>query len=79
MTTTIIDDVQANERVYDGLRAELERTHGAQWVVIVQGRLIAAASTREEALRQAGELPSQAVSRLVRKVGEEFPKVVRKL
>lgn len=78
MTTAIIDDVQANERAYDGLRAELERTHGEQWVVIVQRQLIAAAPTREEALRQAGTLPPQAVSRLVRKVGEEFPKVVRK-
>lgn len=79
MMTVILDDVKANERAYDSLRAELERTHWAQWVVIVQGRLVAVAPTREEALRQAGEMPPDAASRLVRKVGEELPKVVRKL
>jgi hypothetical protein len=79
MMTTILDDVKANERAYDNLRAELERTHWAQWVVIVQGRLVATASTREEALRQAGELSPAVASRLVRQIGEELPKVVRKL
>ena len=79
MIKAILDDVQANERTYNRLRAELERTHWAEWVVIVQGQLVAAAPTREEALRQAGQLPPTAASRLVRRVGEELPKVVRKL
>jgi hypothetical protein len=79
MATAILEDVQANERVYDGLRARLEQTHWAQWVVIAQGRLLAAAPTREEALRQAGELAPTATSRLVRQVGVELPKVARKL
>lgn len=79
MITVILNDVQANERAYDSLRAELERTHWAEWVVIVQGRLVAAALTRAEALRQAGKLSPTAASRLVRQVGAELPKVVRKL
>jgi hypothetical protein len=33
----------------------------------------------EEALQQAGDMPPDAVSRLVRRVGEEVPNVVRKL
>jgi hypothetical protein len=74
MTTAILDDVRANERAYDSLRAELERTHWAQWVVIVRGQLVAVAPTREEALQQAGKLPPTAASRLVRQVGEELPK-----
>ncbi len=79
MAMAILEDVQTNERVYDGLRAGLEQTRWAQWVVIAQGRLLAAAPTREEALRQAGELAPTAPSRLVRQVGIELPKVVRKL
>ena len=79
MTTAIIDDVKANERVYDCLRAELERTCWEQWVVIAQGRLVASAPTREEVLQRAGELPASTLSRLVRKIGEELPLLVRKL
>lgn len=77
MATAILEDVQANERVYDGLRAELEQKHWGQWVVIAQGNLLATAATREEALRQAGERAPIALSRLVRQVGSELPKVVR--
>ena len=79
MIPTIIDDVKANEQAYESLGAERERTCWGQWVVIVKGQLVAAAPTQEEALRQAGEMPPDAASRLVRKVGEELPKVVRKL
>ena len=76
---TIIDDVKTNEQVYENLRADLEKTQWGQWVVIVKGHLVAAAATREEAIRQAGEMPPHAMSRLVRKVGEELPTLVRKL
>lgn len=79
MVATIIDDAKANERAYEALFAELERSHWGQWVVIIKGQLVAVAPTREEALRQAGEMPSDAVSRLIRKVGEKLPAVVRKL
>lgn len=79
MATAILEDVQANERVYDSLRAELEQKHWAQWVVIAQGNLLATAATREEALRQAGERAPAAPSRLVRQIGSELPRVVRKL
>ena len=76
--SNILDDVKVNELTYHRLRAELERTCWEQWVVIAQGQLVAAALTREDALRQAGAL-SPTLSRMVRKVGEELPKVVRKL
>jgi hypothetical protein len=33
----------------------------------------------KEALKKAGEMPSDALSRMVRRIGEELPKVVRKL
>ncbi len=79
MATAILEDVQANERVYDSLRAGLEQRHWAQWVVIAQGSLLATAATREEALHQAGERAPTAPSRLVRQVGVELPKMVRKL
>ena len=75
----IIHDVQTNEQVYESLCAELERTCWGQWVVIVKGKLVAVAPTPEEAFRQAGSVPPDALSRLIRKVGEELPKVVRKL
>lgn len=77
--TSVIDDVKANEQVYESLRTELERNHWGKWAVIVKGQLVAVAPTREEALRQAGAVPPDALSRLVRKVGEALPKVVRKL
>ena len=79
MTEAILDDVKANEQAYDCLRAELERNCWEQWVIIAGGRLIASAPTREEALQQAGESPAGALSRLVRKVGEELPPLLRKL
>ena len=79
MATAILEDVQANERVYDSLRAGLEQKHWAQWVIIAQGSLVATGATREEALQQAGEPAPAALSRLVRQVGVEVPKVVRKL
>ena len=79
MATAILEDVQANERVYDSLRAGLEQKHWAQWVIIAEGSLLATAATREEALRQVGERAPAALSRLVRQVGVELPKVVRKL
>jgi hypothetical protein len=75
---TIFDDVKANEQAYDRLRAELESRCWEQWVVIVLGRLVTLAPTREEALRQAGEPPADVLSRLVRKVGEELPSLLRK-
>ena len=79
MATAILEDVRMNEQIYDSLRTSLEQTHWAQWVVIAQGQLQAAAVTREEALRQAGELAPTALSRLVRQVGVELPTVVHKL
>ncbi|MEP7343435.1 MAG: hypothetical protein ABI977_37290 [Acidobacteriota bacterium] len=79
MAAAILDDVKANEQAYECLRAELERTCPEQWVVLARGRLIASAPTREDALQQAGEAPAGALSRLVRKVGEELPPLVRKL
>ncbi|MGH9840377.1 MAG: hypothetical protein ACREEM_16480 [Blastocatellia bacterium] len=79
MTMAILDDVKANEQAYDRLRAELESSCWEQWVVIALGRLVASAPTREEALQQAGEPPVGVLSRLVRKVGEELPPLVRKL
>lgn len=79
MTATIIDDAKANEQAYENMLTELERTRLGQWVVIIKGQLVAAAPTREEAIRQAGAMPADALSRLVRKVGESLPKVVRKL
>jgi hypothetical protein len=76
---TIVEDVQANEQIYESQRSELERMHWGQWVVIVKGQVVAIAPTREEAVRQAGTVPPDALSRLVRKIGAEVPKVVRKL
>ena len=75
----IILDVKANEQVYKSMRMELEGAHWGQWVVIIKGKLIAVAPTREEVHRQAGSMPFDALSRLVKKVGEELPKLVRKL
>ena len=75
----IIHDVKANEQVYESLRPELERTCWGQWAIIVKGKLVVVAPTPEEAFRQAGSVPPDALSRLVRKVGEELPKVVQKL
>jgi len=77
--SAIINDVKANEQIYEKLREELEKEHWGEWAVVVKGKLLAVAPTMEKALRQAGEMPSDALSRLVRKIGEELPKVVRKL
>lgn len=76
---TIIDDVKANELAYENLRSELERTRWGDWVVLVAGQLAAVAPTREEAIQQAGSVPPDVSSRLIRQVGQELPKVVRKL
>jgi hypothetical protein len=77
--TSVIKDVQANERVYESLRAELERTRRGEWVVITGGELVAIAPTRKEALSRAGETPPATASRLVRQVGDELPASIRKL
>ena len=77
--SAIINDVKTNEQVYEKLREELEKNHKEEWVVIVKGELLAFAPTMGEALREAGEMSSDALSRLVRRIGEDLPKVVRKL
>jgi len=77
--SVIADDVRRNEQAYERLRTQLEETHRGHWVVFVKGELVASGPTREEALRRAGSVPPDALSRLVRKVGEELPKVVSKL
>ena len=77
--SAIINDVKANEQLYEKLREELEKKHRGEWAVIIKGELLAVAPTMSEALRRAGEMPSDALSRLVRRIGEELPKVVRKL
>lgn len=77
--SAIINDVKINEQVYERLRENLEEKHWGQWVVIVKGDLLAVAPTMDEAIRQAGQMPSDALSRLVRRIGEDLPKVVRKL
>ena len=75
----IIKDVKANEQVYEKLREEFEKNHRGEWAVIVKGELLTVAPTMKKALKQAGEMPSDALSRLVRRIGDELPKVVRKL
>lgn len=77
--SAIINDVKANEQVYEKLRRELEKNHRGEWAVIVKEELLAVAPTMNEALKGAGEMPSDALSRLVRRIGENLPKVVRKL
>jgi hypothetical protein len=77
--SVLINDMKANAQVYERLREELEKNHWGEWAVIVKGKLLAVAPTMEEVLRQAGQMPADAFSRLVRRIGEEFPKVVRKL
>ncbi len=77
--SAVIKDVRANEQVYERLQEGLEKNHWGEWAVIVKGKLLAVAPTMEKALRQAGGMPSDALSRLVRKIGEELPKVLRKL
>jgi hypothetical protein len=79
MMTDLTYDVQANERAYERKRLELEKNSWGQWIVVVKEQLVAIAPTLEEALQQAGNVPLDAKSRLIRKVGEELPKVVRKL
>ena len=78
MAISILEDVKVNESAYQQLRAELENVHWHQWVVISQGQLVTVALSREAALHQSAAA-SSGVSRLVRKIGEELPKVVRKL
>ncbi len=75
----VISDVKSNEEIYERLREELEKNHRGEWAVIVKGELLAVAPTMREALKEAGEMPSDALSRLVRRIGEDLPKVVRKL
>lgn len=77
--STILDDVKANEQAFEQLRPALEEKHMGQWVVIANGQLVAVAATREEALGTADGGNSRAVSRLIRKVGDELPRKVTKL
>jgi len=77
--STILDDVKANEQAFEQLRPELEEKHMGQWVVIANGQLVSVAATREEALGAADGGISRAVSRLIRKVGDELPRKVTKL
>jgi hypothetical protein len=77
--SAVINDVRSNEEVYEKLREELEKNHRGEWAVIVKGELLVFAPTMKEALKKAGEMPSDALSRMVRRIGEELPKVVRKL
>lgn len=77
--STVIDDVRANEQVYERLRPELEKTHPGQWVVILNGELVAVGATREEAARRPGASGGSASCRLVRRIGDQVPKEVRKL
>ena len=72
--SAIINDVKANEQIYERLREELEENHWGEWAIIVKGKLLAVAPTMEKALKQAGEMPSDVLSRLVRRIGEELPK-----
>ncbi len=77
--SAVINDVRLNEEVYERLREELEKNYWGEWAIIVKGKLLAVAPTMREALKEAGEMPSDALSRLVRRIGEDLPKVVRKL
>ncbi len=77
--SAVINDVRSNEKVYEKLQEELEKNHWGEWTVIVKGELLAVAPMMEEALKDAGEMPSDALSRLVRRIGEDLPKVVCKL
>ncbi len=72
-------DIERDVQAYESLREELERDHWGEWVVIVEGKLVAIAPTLDEADRQARERVHDAAGRLVRKVGEELPQVVEKL
>jgi hypothetical protein len=76
---SVMDDVQANELAYERLAPELEQSHPGEWVVILNGQVVVVASSREEALRRAGPASPDSPSRLVRSIGEELPKVVRRL
>ncbi len=71
--STVINDVKANEQVYERLREELEKNHWGEWAVIVKGELLAVAPTMDEALREAREMPSDALSQMVRRIGEDLP------
>lgn len=77
--STVIDDVRANEQVYERLRPELEKTQLGQWVVILNGQMVAVGATREEALRRPEASGGSATCRLVRRIGDPVPKEVRKL
>ena len=61
-----------NEEAYQRLRRNLEREYHGQFVVIAQGKLVAAGPTLEEALAQAESIAPQASHRLVVKVGEKY-------
>jgi len=37
--SAIINDVKANEKIYERLREELEKNHWGEWAVIVKGKL----------------------------------------
>ncbi len=78
-SSDIVKDIATNAKVYESLQEQLEKDHWSEWAVIIKGQLVAVAPTMKEALQQAGEMPSDALSRLVRKIGEKLPEVVRKL
>jgi hypothetical protein len=75
----ILEDIETNAKAYEGLRGQLEKDHWGEWAIVIRGQLVAVAPTMEDALQRGGNMPPEALSRLVRKVGEELPKVVRKL
>ena len=65
-----------NEETYQRLRSNLEREYPGQFVVIAQGKLVAAGPTLAEAIAQAESIAPQASHRLVLKVGEQYPSSV---
>ncbi len=72
-------EIERDVQVYESLREELERDHWGEWVIIVEGKLVAIAPTLDEADRLTRERVPDAAGRLVRKVGEELPQVLEKL
>jgi hypothetical protein len=75
----ILKDIETNAKAYESLRAQLEKEHWGEWAIVIRGQLVAVAPTMEDALQRGGDMPPEALSRLVRKVGEELPRMVRKL
>jgi mannose-1-phosphate guanylyltransferase len=65
-----------NQAAYRKLRAQLEERYWGRFVVIAEGRLIADASTYQEAIEKAEKAASKTLQRLIFKVGEDYPKEV---